>query len=112
MNDMMVMANAILPFILMAAIFYFMLWRPQKQEQKKRKELLDSLTRPDQAAEKKVPEPERPAEPSVDTGKLAGLSDDLLKTKEAEPAAEEPQEDLSEANAKLKDMLSGMNRKD
>ena len=47
MNDMMVMANAILPFILMAAIFYFLLWRPQKQEQKKRKELLDSLNRGD-----------------------------------------------------------------
>ena len=47
MNDMIVMANAILPFILMAAIFYFMLWRPQKQEQKKRKELLDSLKRGD-----------------------------------------------------------------
>ena len=82
-----------------------------EEELKAKKELLDSLTRPDQAAEK-APEPERPAEPSVDTGKLAGLSDDLLKTKEAEPAAEEPQEDLSEANAKLKDMLSGMNRKD
>ena len=83
-----------------------------EEELKAKKELLDSLTRPDQAAEQKAPEPERPAEPSVDTGKLAGLSDDLLKTKEAEPAAEEPQEDLSEANAKLKDMLSGMNRKD
>ena len=83
-----------------------------EEELQAKKELLDSLTRPDQAAEKKAPEPERPAEPSVDTGKLAGLSDDLLKTKEAEPAAEEPQEDLSEANAKLKDMLSGMNRKD
>ena len=47
MTDMMVMANAILPFILMAAIFYFMLWRPQKQEQKKRKEMLDSLKRGD-----------------------------------------------------------------
>ena len=47
MNDMMAMANAILPFILMAAIFYFMLWRPQRQEQKKRKELLDSLKRGD-----------------------------------------------------------------
>ena len=82
-----------------------------EEELKAKKELLDSLTRPDQAAEK-APEPERPAEPSVDTGKLAGLSDDLLKKKEAEPAPEEPQEDLSEANAKLKDMLSGMNRKD
>lgn len=47
MSDMMVIANAILPFILMAAIFYFMLWRPQKQEQKKRKEMLDSLKRGD-----------------------------------------------------------------
>ena len=47
MNDMMVMANAILPFILMAGIFYFMLWRPQKQEQKRRKEMLDSLKRGD-----------------------------------------------------------------
>ena len=82
-----------------------------EEELKAKKELLDSLTRPDQAAEK-APEPERPAEPSVDTGKLAGLSDDLLKKKEAEPVAEELQEDLSEANAKLKDMLSGMNRKD
>ncbi len=82
-----------------------------EEELKAKKELLDSLTRPDQAAEK-APEPERPAEPSVDTGKLAGLSDDLLKKKEEKPAAEEPQEDLSEANAKLKDMLSGMNRKD
>lgn len=83
-----------------------------EEELKAKKELLDSLTRPDQTAEKKAQEPERPVEPSVDTGKLAGLSDDLLKTKEAEPVAEEPQEDLSEANAKLKDMLSGMNRKD
>ena len=41
------MANAILPFILMAGIFYFMLWRPQKQEQKRRKEMLDSLKRGD-----------------------------------------------------------------
>ena len=28
-------------------IFYFMLWRPQKQEQKRRKEMLDSLKRGD-----------------------------------------------------------------
>ena len=47
MNDMMVLANAILPFILMAGIFYFMLWRPQRQQQKKRKEMLDSLKRGD-----------------------------------------------------------------
>lgn len=47
MNDLIVIANTILPFIIMAAIFYFMLWRPQKQEQKKRKALLDSLKRGD-----------------------------------------------------------------
>ena len=46
-NDILVAANTILPFIIMAAIFYFMLWRPQKQEQKKRKALLDSLKRGD-----------------------------------------------------------------
>ncbi|MBQ9698412.1 MAG: preprotein translocase subunit YajC [Acidaminococcaceae bacterium] len=47
MNDIIVIANTVLPFIIMAAIFYFMLWRPQKQEQKKRKALLDSLKKGD-----------------------------------------------------------------
>ena len=47
MNDIIVIANTVLPFIIMAAIFYFMLWRPQKQEQKKRQALLDSLKRGD-----------------------------------------------------------------
>ena len=79
-----------------------------------RKELLDSLTKPEEKAEVKPAEPETaaPAE-TIDTRKLDGLSDDLLKSGETEkPAAEEPAEDLSEANAKLKDMLSGLNRKD
>lgn len=31
------------PFVLMAVIFYFMLYRPQKKEQNKRKEMLDGL---------------------------------------------------------------------
>ena len=43
MNDIIFIANTFLPFVIMAAIFYFMLWRPQKQDQKKRKEFLDSL---------------------------------------------------------------------
>ncbi|MBR1495557.1 MAG: preprotein translocase subunit YajC [Acidaminococcaceae bacterium] len=47
MNDIVVIANTVLPFIIMAAIFYFMLWRPQKQEQKRRRALLDSLKRGD-----------------------------------------------------------------
>jgi preprotein translocase subunit YajC len=47
MNDIIFIANTFLPFVIMAAIFYFMLWRPQKQEQKRRKEMLDSLKRGD-----------------------------------------------------------------
>ena len=35
-GDTMAMINAIWPFILMGGIFYFMLYRPQKQEQQKR----------------------------------------------------------------------------
>ena len=42
-GDTMSMINAIWPFILMGGIFYFMLYRPQKQEQQKRQRMLDSL---------------------------------------------------------------------
>ena len=42
-GDTMAMINAIWPFILMGGIFYFMLYRPQKQEQQKRQIMLDSL---------------------------------------------------------------------
>ena len=35
------------PIALMAVIFYFMLYRPQKKEQKKRSNLLDSLKKED-----------------------------------------------------------------
>jgi len=31
------------PIVLMVAIFYFLLYRPQKKQQKRRKEMLDSL---------------------------------------------------------------------
>ncbi len=41
------MVGAIWPFILMAAIFYFMLWRPQKKDQQKRQRMLDSLKKGD-----------------------------------------------------------------
>lgn len=47
MNDILAMTNAILPFILMAAIFYFMLWRPQKKEQQRRQRMLASLKKGD-----------------------------------------------------------------
>lgn len=47
MNDIFFLANTVLPFVIMAAIFYFMLWRPQKQDQKRRKEFLDGLKRGD-----------------------------------------------------------------
>ena len=35
------------PLILMAVVFYFILWRPQKKEQKKRSEFLSSLKKGD-----------------------------------------------------------------
>ena len=35
------------PLILMAIVFYFILWRPQKKEQKKRGEFLSNLKKGD-----------------------------------------------------------------
>ena len=74
--------------------------------------MLASLTGP----EEKAAEPEKPQQqkPVIDTVKLKGLSNDSLQ-KKAENAAPEPEtmsEDLSSANQKLKDMLSGMSKKD
>lgn len=46
-GDMIAMINAIWPFILMGGIFYFMLWRPQKKEQQKRQNMLESLKKGD-----------------------------------------------------------------
>lgn len=42
-SDAMGMVNAIMPMVVMGAIFYFMLWRPQKQQQNKRQQMLDAL---------------------------------------------------------------------
>lgn len=42
-SDAMGMINAIMPMVVMGAIFYFMLWRPQKQQQNKRQQMLDAL---------------------------------------------------------------------
>lgn len=42
-EDTMALLNSIWPFFLMGGIFYFMLWRPQKKEQQKRQDLLNSL---------------------------------------------------------------------
>ena len=42
-GDTMAMLNSLLPFCLMGGILYFMLWRPQKKEQQKRRDLLNSL---------------------------------------------------------------------
>ena len=42
-GDTMAMLNSLLPFFLMGGIFYFMLWSPQKKEQQKRRDLLNSL---------------------------------------------------------------------
>ncbi|HHT42349.1 MAG TPA: preprotein translocase subunit YajC [Firmicutes bacterium] len=37
----------LLPIILLGAMFYFMLWRPQQKQQKERKAMLDSLKKGD-----------------------------------------------------------------
>ncbi|MBQ9337433.1 MAG: ABC transporter ATP-binding protein [Lentisphaeria bacterium] len=74
-----------------------------------KKELLASLTKPDEKPEPVVLKPVA-EEVKIDTTRLAGLSDSASKKAEEKPA--EPAEDLSEANAKLKDMLSGSDRKD
>lgn len=42
-GDTMALLNSIWPFFLMGGIFYFMLWRPQKQEQQRRANLLNGL---------------------------------------------------------------------
>ena len=41
--DIMEQLNAFWPIILMVVIFHFLLWRPQKKQQKKRQEMLESL---------------------------------------------------------------------
>lgn len=41
------MLGSYMPLLLMAFIFYFLLYRPQKKEQKKRSQMLDSLKRGD-----------------------------------------------------------------
>ena len=85
-----------------------------EEELAAKRELLESLTRPEEKAPEKMPAAEAAPVESVDTAKLEDLSDDLLKTKDGQPVPvrQEPEIDLSEANAKLKDMLSGTTRKD
>lgn len=46
-SDTMQSINAFWPFLLMAVVCYFMLYRPQKKEQQKRSRLLDGLKRGD-----------------------------------------------------------------
>lgn len=47
-TDTMALLNSLWPFVLMGGIFYFMLWRPQKKEQEKRQNLLNSLKEGDE----------------------------------------------------------------
>jgi preprotein translocase subunit YajC len=47
-TDTMALINSLWPFVLMGGIFYFMLWRPQKKEQEKRQNLLNSLKEGDE----------------------------------------------------------------
>ena len=85
-----------------------------EEELKAKQELLDSLTRKEEPAKMEKPVEAKPAEPAVDTTRLDGLSDDTLQTKPKDSPESKPEEeeDLSEANEKLKDMLSGLSRKD
>jgi preprotein translocase subunit YajC len=46
-TEAMNIVNTVWPFLLMGLIFYFMLYRPQKKEQKKRADMLSSLRRGD-----------------------------------------------------------------
>ena len=46
-TDTMTMVSTFWPFVAMAAIFYFMLYRPQKKEQKRRDTMLNSLKKGD-----------------------------------------------------------------
>ena len=66
-GDTMAMINAIWPFILMGGIFYFMLYRPQKQEQQKRQRMLDSLKKGDKVR--------------VIKGDFAGIEGELIRVK-------------------------------
>jgi preprotein translocase, YajC subunit len=45
--EAMNVVNTIWPFLLMGLVFYFMLYRPQKKEQKKRADMLSALRRGD-----------------------------------------------------------------
>ena len=40
-------AATVLPFVVMLVVFYFLLWRPQQIQQKKRREMLNSIKRGD-----------------------------------------------------------------
>lgn len=42
-GDALAMINSLFPFLIMGGVFYFMLWRPQKQEQQKRRDMLAAL---------------------------------------------------------------------
>lgn len=42
-SDAMGMINAVMPMLVMGIVFYFMLWRPQKQQQQKRQQMLEAL---------------------------------------------------------------------
>ena len=45
--EAMNIVNTVWPFLLMGLVFYFMLYRPQKKEQKKRADMLSALRRRD-----------------------------------------------------------------
>lgn len=46
-SDTMAIVNTVWPFLLMGVIFYLMIFRPQRKEQKKRTAMLEGLRRGD-----------------------------------------------------------------
>lgn len=47
-QEMMAFVQTAFPFFLMGALFYFLVWRPQRKEQDARKSLLNSLKEGDE----------------------------------------------------------------
>lgn len=84
----------------------------KEEDEAAKQALLAQLTK---AEEKKTPVEVRKEEPVINTSKLNDMSENVIQKKKAEEAAakeEAKSEELAEANEKLKNMLSGMDKKD
>jgi preprotein translocase subunit YajC len=47
-TDLSQIFSLVLPFFIVIAVFYFLIWRPQAAEQKKRKAMLEALKKGDE----------------------------------------------------------------